>query len=126
MKFLPLLVFLASVEQSVFGIRPYIPISFIRNVKWVRGGHTSASLPASPATSAPQVDRARTEEQPLPSPAPSVKVTVLTNAGSPHIDSRTRFVCSTKDTVADVKRNIEEKMNGHPPTSLQRLVFGLR
>ena len=56
----------------------------------------------------------------------SVKITVLTAAGSPHLDVRCRLELPGSATVGDIKAALAERMAGKPPPSAQRLVFGTR
>jgi len=59
-------------------------------------------------------------------PELTVRVTVLTSAGSPHLDLKTRFDVSATTNVSSIKLMVEERLAGHPPVGAQRLVFGTR
>jgi hypothetical protein len=56
----------------------------------------------------------------------TVKVTVLTIAGSPHLDLKTRLDVPLSANVSTLKSLVHERMAGHPPAAVQRLVFGTR
>ena len=80
----------------------------------IASGHPSRSSVAAPAAHNDDAQRC-------------LKVTVLTAAGSPHLDLRCRLgKVPVATTVSGLKRLIEEKMGGHPPPAAQRLVFGVR
>ena len=55
---------------------------------------------------------------------PTVKVTVLTAAGSPMLDLKARLELPLSTTVGELKAAVEAKMAGRPPVARQRLVFG--
>lgn len=55
---------------------------------------------------------------------PTVKVTVLTVAGSPHLDLKARLELPLIATVGELKAAIAAKMKGQPPAARQRLVLG--
>ena len=80
-------------------------------VRRIRGG----------ATSLGENDSAEGEEQGGP-----VRITVLTIAGSPHLDLKTRLDVPLTANVSTVKTMVQERMSGHPPAAVQRLIFGSR
>ena len=55
-----------------------------------------------------------------------VRITVLTIAGSPHLDLKTRLDVPLTANVSTVKTMVQERMSGHPPAAVQRLIFGSR
>ena len=93
---------------SAASLRRSLPSASSSPVTWLRGGSTSPGEDFTNLDAAP------------------VRVTVLTAAGSPHLDLKTRFEVPTNCTVAELKSLVEERMAGRPPKSEQRLVLGTR
>lgn len=113
MRLFSFLIFITYSQLYALGIRPLRIKSL-----WLKGGSSQISQNLN-------IDNEK-NIIPLSTQPQNIKVIILTNAGSPHLDFKTRFQVSSDDTVYNIKKQIQDKMVGNPPISLQRLVFGLR